>query len=260
MRAALFVLLSILIFELILGTTYLYQQKKSLPLPEPQSALFGLVPPQPVKALKEILTYQTTPLSYPSQGIILRIEGDMLLAHVNKTYALPPWYVPPSLTSLNDELKTIGPEVIRKAIFPDLKALLAATKKSCGCELAVLSAYRSFQTQVEVYNWWVSQVGRYYADLGAARPGHSEHQLGTTVDLTSSTVGYQLTRNFGFTCEGIWLENNAWRYGFVLSYPKGKESVTSYIWEPWHFRHVGKAVAQEIYRKGITLEEYLSSR
>lgn len=260
MRATLFILLSILTFELILGATYLHQQEKPLPVPEPQNTLFRLVPPEPAKTLKEALTYQTAPLSYPSQGIVLKIEGDMLLAHVNKIFTLPSRYVPPGLVSLTGQVKTIGPETIRETVLPNLKNLLTAAEKACGCKLAVLSAYRSYQTQVWVHNYWVSQLGQYYADLCSARPGHSEHQLGTTVDFTSSTIGYQLTRDFGYTKEGIWLERNAHKYGFVLSYPKGKDGTTGYIWEPWHFRWVGKAVAEEIRNKGMTLEEYLTSR
>lgn len=279
MRATLFILLWILLFESILGTTYLYQRGQPLPFPEPESTLFGLIPPQPAKVIKEALTYQTVPLFYPSQGIILnvpcssaasglerafspcsKVEGDMLLAHINKIYALPSWYVPSGLVSLSGEVKTIGPEVLRKTVLPYLKDLFTTAEKACGCKLAVLSTYRSYQTQVAVYNYWVNQVGQYYADLGSARPGHSEHQLGTAVDFTSSTVSYQLTRDFGFTCEGNWLENNAHKYGFVLSYPKGKDGITGYIWEPWHFRYVGKVVAREVYTRGMILEEYLLSR
>lgn len=260
MKATLFALLSVLVCEIILGATFLHQREEPLPTPEPQSDLFGLVPPQPAKVIEEALAYQTVPFFYPSQEIVLKVEGEMLLAYVNKTYALPSWYVPSGLVSLSGEVKTIEPEVLRKTVLPYLKDLFATAEKACGCKLAVLSAYRSYQTQQKVYNYWVNQVGEYYADLGSARPGHSEHQLGTTIDFTSSTVGYRLTRDFGFTTEGVWLENNAYNYGFVLSYPKGKDGITGYIWEPWHFRFVGKEVAKEVHDKGITLEEYLSSR
>jgi len=260
MRATLFILLSILFFEVVFATSYLHQKEEALPSPELQITLFGLTPPQPAKLIKEALSYQTVPFFYPSQEITLKVEGEMLLAHINKIYTLLSWYVPSNLVSLEGGVKTVGPETIQKIVIPHLKDLFMAVEKSCGCKIAVLSAYRSYQTQIAVYNWWVAQVGRYYADLGSARSGHSEHQLGTTVDLTSSTVGYELTRNFGFTCEGRWLEKNAHKYGFVLSYPKGKDGTTGYVWEPWHFRFVGKEVAGEVYRKGITLEEYFSSR
>jgi len=259
MRATFFILLWILLFEISFGATCLHQREKSLPPPEPQSSLFGLIPPQPAKALKETLAYQTAPLFYPSQGIVLKVEGDMLLAHVNKTFALPSWYVPPDLVSLSGQVGTLGSEIIRKTVHLHLKDLLTEAAKACGCKMSVLSSYRSYQTQKEVHNYWINQVGQYYADLISARPGHSEHQLGTTVDLTSSTVNYQLTHNFGYTKEGFWLKDNAHKWGFVLSYPKGKDKVTGYIWEPWHFRYVGKKTAQKIHRRGITLEEYLST-
>ncbi len=258
MRATLFIFLWVLFIGLILGASYISQKEKLLPPPKLQSSLFGLIPPQPTKTLQRTLRYQTAPLSYPAQKIILDVAGDMVLAHVNKFFSLPSWYVPPDLISLNGPIKTIGTERIRSIIFDDLKSLFAKAERVCQCKMAVLSAYRSYQTQKKVYNFWVSQAGQAYADLIAARPGHSEHQLGTTVDLTSSKVDYQLTHDFGYTCEGIWLEKNAYRYGFILSYPKGKDAITGYIWEPWHFRYVGREAAQEVNRLGITLEEYLS--
>jgi len=256
-KTALAVLLLVLLIELGAGTASLLEQEKALPNPEPLDTLFTLIPPQPAEVAEDELSSQTAPPSYSPEEILLTVEGDMILAHINKTFALPSWYVPPNLINLTAELKTVGPEWLRAAVIPDLKALFADAEAACDCKLAVLSAYRSYQTQALVYTYWVNKVGRRAADRGSARPGHSEHQLGTTVDLTSSTVGYRLTRDFGNTCEGIWLERNAYRYGFVLSYPKGKEAVVGYAWEPWHFRWIGRGAAAETNQMGITLEEYL---
>lgn len=260
MKATLAALLLVLFIELGIGTAFLLEREKAFPTAEPLDTLFTLTPPQPAETIEEELSSQATPLSYPSKGILLAVGGDMVLTHVNKTFALPSWYVPPNLVSLTAELKTIGPEWLRATVTPDLKALFADAEAACDCKLAVLSAYRSYQTQVITYGYWVSKVGRYAADRGSARPGHSEHQLGTTVDLTSSTIGYRLTRDFGYTREGMWLERNAYRYGFVLSYPKGKETIVGYAWEPWHFRWVGKEVASKIKTAGTTLEEFLSQQ
>ena len=94
----------------------------------------------------------------------------------------------------------------------------------------------------------------------SARPGHSEHQMGTTMDITSPSVGNDLVSAFGDTPEGKWLAANAHTFGFVMSYPPGKEATTGYIYEPWHFRYVGKAEAAAVRASGLTLHEYLLKR
>ena len=100
-------------------------------------------------------------------------------------------------------------------------------------------------------------VGEAEANRFSARPGYSEHQLGTTIDFTSRRAEFDLTNAFGATPEGQWLDENAVRYGFVMSYPPDKEDITGYVYEPWHFRYVGEEVAAEVRREGITLHEYL---
>ncbi len=260
MKTGLPPLLPTLFLAVGIGIAFSCHRYSPIPDPRPAGALFTSTPPQPAGAVEEALTYQTTPLPYPPQGIVLRVEGDMILAHANKTFSLPPQYVPPGLISLSERIKTVGAESAREAILLDLQALFTEAEVACGCRLAVLSAYRSYQTQAITYNFWISKMGYAAADRGSARPGHSEHQLGTTVDISSSTVGYKLTRDFGNTCEGKWLEQNAHRFGFVLSYPQGKEATTGYAWEPWHFRWIGKGAANEVRTLDITLEEYLSMK
>jgi D-alanyl-D-alanine carboxypeptidase len=252
---------ALLILPLVVGITAgsfsPYPGKDLTHEQEPQNSFLNSAPPEPIGEVKGIVTYEAVALPYSYQEIILKVEGAMILAPVNKLYALPSWYVPPSLVSLTGEVKTIGAETLRREILPHLKGLITAAEKSCSTSISVLSAYRSYQTQASVYNYWVAKVGQQSADLGSARPGHSEHQLGTTVDLTSASVGYQLTREFGNTKEGRWLKENAHRWGFVLSYPEGKTEITGYVWEPWHFRYLGKEVATKIYQKGVTPEEFL---
>jgi D-alanyl-D-alanine carboxypeptidase len=260
MNAALVFLVLVLLLGADTGTRTPRRQGGVITPPELETSLFTAVPPEPAKTIEETLIYRTAAVPYPDKSTILKVEGDMILAHVNKTYALPSWYIPPNLVNLSDYVKTIGAMTLRSEVIPHLKSFLADAESACGCQIAVLSAYRSYQTQILAYGYWVAKVGQQNADLGSARPGHSEHQLGTTIDLTSSTVGYQLTRDLGYACEGIWLEANAHNYGFVLSYPQGKNEITGYIWEPWHFRWVGREAATEIRRQGITPEEYLSMR
>ena len=97
----------------------------------------------------------------------------------------------------------------------------------------------------------VSGYSKEYADAYSARPGHSEHQTGYTIDCNT------IDTNFGSTPEGIWLRDHCHEYGFIIRYPLGRENITGYAYEPWHIRYVGVEYATEIYEQGLTLEEYL---
>jgi len=126
-----------------------------------------------------------------------------------------------------------------------------------GIELKMTTAYRSYGFQKILYDNYVAQYGEEEAGKFSAKPGESEHQTGLAVDVSSPSVNYQLTRDFGDTEEGRWLATHAHEFGFILRYPEGKENITGYMYEPWHLRYVGKFVAKEIYQEETTLEEYL---
>ncbi|MBQ6135126.1 MAG: D-alanyl-D-alanine carboxypeptidase family protein [Bacilli bacterium] len=164
---------------------------------------------------------------------ITYIDGIMI---ANKTYPLPSTYNPGDLTSV-----TVN-------AFDEMRAGAA----SAGYNIYVVSGFRSYNYQKNLYNRYVSQDGKQEADTYSARPGHSEHQTGLAFDLN------QVDRNFGNTPEGKWLSQNAYKYGFILRYPEGKTNETGYIYEAWHFRYVGKDLAAKLYNNGdwITLETY----
>lgn len=124
---------------------------------------------------------------------------------------------------------------------------------NAGHAMPTLSAYRSYDYQGTLYNNYVARDGQAAADTYSARPGFSEHQSGLAFD-----VG-ELDNNYGDTAGGSWLREHCHEYGFIIRYPKGKESITGYMYEPWHIRYVGKDTAAQIYQKGITLEEYLGA-
>ena len=128
---------------------------------------------------------------------------------------------------------------------------LQAAGQSEGFSLALVSGYRSYQTQKSIYNNYIARWGQEYTDTVSARPGHSEHQTGLAFD-----VG-ELKNSYGETKEGIWLKENCHKYGFIIRYLKGKESITGYSYEPWHIRYVGVDIATEIMENNLTLEEYL---
>ena len=154
----------------------------------------------------------------------------------NKTYDLPSTYNPGGLlkefTTAFNKMKT------------------DAQKE--GISLWVSSGFRSYNLQNGLYNQYSANYGRASADTFSARPGHSEHQTGLAADLN------QIDQSFGNTKAGKWLANNCYKYGFILRYPQGKQSITGYIYEPWHFRYIGDE-AENLYNNGewITLEEYL---
>ena len=121
--------------------------------------------------------------------------------------------------------------------------------------LVVRSGYRSYQMQDKLYKAYKAQDAN--ADTYSARPGHSEHQTGLAFDIGSVESARDFTISFGDTTEGEWLAQNAHKYGFIIRYPEGKTHITGYQYEPWHVRYVGVKIAQEIFNKKITLEEYL---
>ena len=156
---------------------------------------------------------------------------------VNKTYDVPSSYNPGGLT----------------AEFTSAFNKMKSDAAKQGINLEIISGYRSYDTQSSTYNGHVNRVGQGEADTISARPGHSEHQLGLAADLNS------LSQSFGKTKEGIWLNNNMSKYGFILRYPSSKEGITGYSYEPWHIRYVGTDISSQLYKNGTwtTLEEYL---
>jgi D-alanyl-D-alanine carboxypeptidase len=128
--------------------------------------------------------------------------------------------------------------------------------QKAGHTLMVTSAFRRPEVQTSLYTYWTSISGD-DAKRGIAEAGHSEHQLGTTVDLTAKSIKYAgVSEKLGKTKEGVWLKENSYKYGFIMSYPEGKESITGYRYEPWHFRYVGIDTAKDIHDEGITIKEY----
>ena len=171
-------------------------------------------------------------------------------------YRLSSTYAPSDRVSTSNAGLNSGYSV-RKLVIPDLKAMAAAAK-AAGARFSVQSAYRSYATQKATFQYWVDLHGYAYALTESARAGHSEHQLGTTLDLRSygGPAPWDVT-SWETTKAGAWLGANAWKYGFVMSYPKGTTSVTCYMYEPWHFRYVGRTVAKAVHDSKLTLREYL---
>lgn len=144
---------------------------------------------------------------------------------------------------------------VRRFVIEDLEALREAAE-SAGNPVELTFGYRSYRVQQSLFNYSVEIRGEEEALRFAARPGHSEHQLGTAVDF--KTKGSRAPdQNWVAEPAGRWTRENAHRFGFVLSYPPGKESVTCTAYEPWHYRYFGRDLALEIHEIGLTVREYL---
>ncbi len=134
---------------------------------------------------------------------------------------------------------------------------MAAEAKLAGFELVAFSTYRSFDYQTQLYERYVNNDGQEAADRYSARPGYSEHQTGLAFDIGEQHFEQHFAReSFGTTEAGKWVASHAHKYGFIMRYPQGKEKITGYMYEPWHFRYVGTEYATKIYELNTTLEEY----
>lgn len=172
---------------------------------------------------------------------------DYLIA--NKTYALGKNFVP------KDTYKKIDDEICVLCIDNTAYSnwlIMKNDASAIGLEIYIASGYRSFEYQKGLYDKYVNNDGKEAADTYSARAGHSEHQTGLSFDLNS------INSSFAATNEGRWVNENAHLYGFIIRYPKGKEHITGYKYEPWHLRYVGVNLAEKLYNKGewITMEEY----
>ncbi|MBD5150101.1 MAG: M15 family metallopeptidase [Oscillibacter sp.] len=149
--------------------------------------------------------------------------------------------------------------------YPDLQAMMDACRAE-GLSPVICSAYRSYEKQEELYQKKVDKLaarGRSQSDAEAeaakevAVPGTSEHQLGLAMDIVDLN-NQNLDESQENTAVQKWLMEHSWEYGFILRYPSGKSEVTGIIYEPWHYRYVGREAAAEIYEQGVCLEEYLA--
>lgn len=181
------------------------------------------------------------------------------LVLVNGQYPLDTKYKP-EMTEITEGRS------VDSRIVEDTKKMLADAQEA-GLKMYIISAYRSPDDQKEVFNTtmqdWINQ-GENYLDAyeetkkSVALPGHSEHATGLALDIVSEE-NQELNEKQADTKESKWLAENCYKYGFILRYPTDKSDITGVVYEPWHYRYVGKDAAKEITQKGITLEEYLGA-
>lgn len=190
----------------------------------PQNTSSGSTAPTP-----NDYNYGPAPVQYDRSDLTY-IQGVLV---ANKSYSLPSDFNP-------------GIDANCSAQFD--KLVQAAANE--GRWLVMNNAFRSYDYQAMLYDNYVNGYGQAEADRFSARPGHSEHQSGLAIDVNSPDA------SFDGTPEAQWLEEHCYEYGFILRYPKGKESITGYKYESWHIRYVGTDMSYKLHDSGLTLEEY----
>lgn len=176
-------------------------------------------------------------------------KGDLML--VNKYYKLTKDFKLDDIVPISNQFAYEGNE-IRKHVYERYRSMWNAAKEE-GLLLIVNSSYRDYETQDAVWKDYAEANGEEWADNKAARAGSSEHETGLALDIVTNNV---IMNEFENTEEFKWLQDNAYKYGFILRYPKGKENITGYEYESWHYRYVGEEVAKEIHNLDITFDEY----
>ena len=139
---------------------------------------------------------------------------------------------------------------------------MATAARAAGAPIGVWSGYRSYEEQSQIFTGYARQNGHDSAITYSQRPGHSEHQLGLGVDFMSAGGGNPLPGDWATTSAGRWMRDNSWKFGWVNSYPRGKGGTrwndrTCLRYEPWHYRYLGREIAAEVHRSGLTIREYL---
>jgi LAS superfamily LD-carboxypeptidase LdcB/putative cell wall-binding protein len=203
----------------------------------------GDLAPLPACAYKDVLTPH-------------RAYDDWARTLVDTTLMVPSGYHPGDLVDTS-QAGLNGGYTTRGHVVADLRAMTGAAR-AAGRPIQVASAFRSYATQEATFNHWVSVGGYEQALRTSARPGHSEHQLGTTFDFTSlgGRPPWEYA-DWAATAAGGWMAVNAWRYGFVMSYPRSSFARVCYDYEPWHYRYLGRQAAAEVRASGLTLREWL---
>lgn len=210
---------------------------------------------------KEALTGTPEPTKAPTPTpVIVNTDTSTVTFLVNREYPLPEDYVPEGLTTPEVLFPFSDTSIDKAKMTPEAGAALArlfdAAYDEAGLTLYGISAYRSYARQYTIYATNLIVYGTAHTNRYSAAPGRSEHQTGLAIDISCASEGFGLEDTFADTPEGIWVAQNAHRFGFILRYPKDKEHITGYSYEPWHIRYVGTELAALLYETGLTLDEY----
>ncbi len=223
---------------------------------EPTATLTPTPTPTPTATPTPVPEVPTAPVTVNTD-----IETDSFL--INRDYPLTEEYIPDDLTIPNIKFsftdQTSDKRKLRKNAADALEELCNTAFAENGLTIYGVSGYRSYDRQYDIYGSNLIKRGIRHTNLYSAAPGTSEHQTGLAIDVSCKSIGYALDNRFAETEEGLWLKENAWRFGYILRYPKEKEAITGYAYEPWHIRYVGVPLAYYLHTNDMTLEEYYGS-
>ena len=231
------IVILVLLVALVAGLSFTAWRKH---VREEEAARLAAATPTP--------TAVPTPTPTPTVDPSLFTDPDSLLLLANKKHKLPEGYAPDDLVT-PDIIITNAEATMRREAAEALNQMVKAAEED-GVTLEISSAYRSEEYQANLYNYYVSQYGVEVSDTMSSRPGYSDHQTGLAADFVEgdgSMDGINFEEAFEDTDSGKWLAVHAHEYGFIMRYPKGKDAITGYTYEPWHFRYVGKDWAGKIY-------------
>ncbi len=227
-------------------------------IPENEERYRAFIASYPDMAETKALALVNVNADYGYYNNITEIENPAdLLVFCNKNFQLPSDFVPQGLRQLTGyELK------MAEAAATAYENMVKAVKEELGLQLIAVSAYRSFDYQKALFARYAKADGEKVAETYSARAGHSEHQTGLTIDLLHMwpRTGSLRRENFQNTEQYAWMLEHAHEYGYILRYPEGDESVTGYLFEPWHWRYIGVEDATQMHEAGITtFEEYIGT-
>ena len=211
------------------------------------------------------VTYALQYAKYPNvktnfyEAIVETPNPNSLYVLVNKNYRLNETYTPTDFVPVDvslSEYAQVNTNYLRRDAADATESLFAKAKEA-GYELTLRTGYLSYDIQKNLYHQDVYEIGYDYADQFNSRPGHSEHQTGLAIDITTPSINNELSMEFANTDEGKWVLEHAHEFGFIIRYPENREEEVGYSYEPYHLRYVGVEAATEIYNNDWTLEDYV---
>ncbi len=215
---------------------------------------------QPTSTPTPIVEVTPTPSVEPTATPVIydTTSDDSLYRIVNANNPISEDYVPSNLVTLDSSrIRVSNVYSLREDAYNDLLELYDGAS-SVGLKMRIISGYRSYNEQVTLYNYYQKEYGKDWAEEIDDKPGLSEHQLGLCVDIGIASGYCDLNACFANTSLYTWLKENAYKYGYIERYPENKQEITGVIHSSWHYRYIGKEMAEKIYNSGLTLEEYFS--
>jgi len=232
-----------------------------VPAPEPEPEPEPEPTPEPPQTGSTVAAPPPSSSGFPEDSAVTlsNSESGSYLALVNRHFRLPSHFSPSDLSivsALNSHGNINQSIRLRATAARAMENMLNTAYDEGGHVIVIVSGYRSYATQTTVHNNHIATRGETEARRVSARPGHSEHQLGLAMDLSTFGLGGRLSSQFSSTPEGAWIRDNAHRFGFIVRYPAGREPDTGFVYEPWHLRYIGVDAATQMFGSGLILEEF----